>query len=168
MITNIKNNRLPIASTATVLCLLMFMGVSQAKEGGEQVVSAEIKQVQGQVSSLTPAKNPEYIGVDYQEDKETGVAYEIVLAIDKNIKLEHKRSLADIAVGDSVDVTYEEATVTTAEGQQQTRRTAKVISFVKPADTITRHKYGIFTEQETREMKEKNEGSLLPLKGIKE
>jgi hypothetical protein len=137
-----------------VLGLFCFVGMSQAQQGKEEEAVVEIKQVQGEVSSLSPKNNPKYIGITYKEDQERGTAEEIVLFIDKDVKLVHKRKLDEIGIGDKVDVTYNEITTMTEEGQKKiNNRIAKVIGFVGGPDKATRQKYWRLNEEEKEEEK---------------
>ncbi|MFC1514953.1 hypothetical protein ACFL5X_03530 [Candidatus Omnitrophota bacterium] len=131
-----------------LICLFFFYpaGISTALEDKEEEVITEVKEVQGEVSSLTPRINPQYIGVTYKEEQ--GVAYEIVLCIDEDLELAHKRDLTEIGIGDTVDITYHEITETAKDGKQRTMRVAKNIRFVRPADNATLMKYGLVARDE--------------------
>ena len=122
--------------------------ISQAQQVQEEVV-VETKQVQGEVSSLTPRGKPEYIGITYKEDNEKGTGYEIILFMDKDIKLVNKNELSEIGIGDTVDVTFEEITTTTQDGGSQNRRVAKSIRFIRKADEATLRKYGLIRDKES-------------------
>ena len=141
-----------IAAVVLSICCLVVVG--QAQQDQEVEIDIEIKHVQGEVSSITTPNNPRYIGITYKEDKESSTAYEMVLYIDKDLRLVHKRQLSEIGIGDTVDVTYHKITETTEEGRKSIKQVAKMIRFVRRADKDTRHKYGIYTEEEKREMRE--------------
>lgn len=154
-----------------VFILCSFLGMSLAQQGDKAKVSRETKYVSGEVSFLDLKSDPKRIGIDYKQDDESGVAYEIILFIDENVKLVHKGKLEEMGLGDSVHITYEDITSSGEEGKEETKRVAKIISFARAADTEKRHKYGVFSAEEKEEMKkakERAEADTLPLKGTKE
>jgi len=85
--------------------------------------------VNGEISGITK----KFISVVYKKDAETNTDYEMLILIDENVRLDHKKSLSELNVGDSVSIEYEDATVEDSAKRQKLRRTAKVISFVKSA-----------------------------------
>ncbi len=119
-----------------VLCLLAFAVVSVFgfTEAGfaqdkEKVIKTVSNGVNGEISGI--GKN--YISVVYGRDKEKGVDYEMLLPIDKNIQVEHKKSLGDMKVGDTVSVAYEDVITEDFSKKQTMKRKAKVVTFVKSA-----------------------------------
>jgi hypothetical protein len=90
---------------------------------------SEMKEIQGEVVWIKPGRA---IAIVYQRDIENHTEEEILLPLDKDVELEHKKDISQISVGDTVTVQYEEIT---EEKEAETRqmRKAKKIIFVKPA-----------------------------------
>jgi len=121
-----------ILKTAVILFMLII-GVAQAgevsfeKTGTTSVPVVTSGRIDGKISAIS--KN--YIVIVYKSDKER--EYEVLLPIDtQKIKIEHKKDLSALNIGDTVSIEYEDAKEDTLEGQRM-RRNAKVISFVSPA-----------------------------------
>ncbi|MDD4939668.1 MAG: hypothetical protein PHE18_05170 [Candidatus Omnitrophica bacterium] len=89
--------------------------------------TADIKEIFGQVTWI----GKKYISVVYATDDEKGVEYEMLLPYEKDLGLEHKRNLSDIAQGDMVRVQYEEEVKRFDSGRQEVKRKAKVVTFVR-------------------------------------
>jgi len=88
------------------------------------------KDVQGEISWM----NKKYIAVSYNRDLQKGTEEEMLLPIDKGIKLEHKKSLSELKIGDTVRVQYQEDAEVDDQGNQENgRRRATVVSFIKAA-----------------------------------
>lgn len=154
-----------------LIFLILFCFISltyiQAEQNKGQTV--ELKRVQGEVSSLSPKVDPLYIGIVYLQDEAQGADYEIILRISKNTSITHKKSLSEISIGDSVDVTYEVITGLDEAGVEQSEKVAKDIQFVSAADDAVLAKYGLkedpvdkFRSEKIREMAARGEW---PLKG---
>lgn len=127
----------------------------EVKKDEKEKVNAvsSMEEVEGQVSAVSK----QGIAVVYKKDTVKNTDYEIYLPIDKSLKLEHKKSLDQISVGDIVRVRYEELTEELKEGPKASRK-AKVITFLKPA------------EKRPEVIDEESEGdgeNSLPFKGIK-
>jgi lipopolysaccharide export LptBFGC system permease protein LptF len=143
-----------------VMLVFLSQGRLLAEEKKEEKIrtTSVMKEVEGEISAI----GKDYIAVVYERDNTKGEEYEILLPIDKDIKLVRKKSLDQIGVGDKVSIQYEELTEEYKEGPKQKRR-AKIISFVKPAE-----KKPEAVESETSVLNSgKPEEGELPLKGIK-
>ena len=127
-----------------LFCFVYGLGAEEEKE--EIEIKTVIKEIQGEVSYLSPRINPQYISVTYKEER--GTAYEMVLFIDEDLEVEHKRDLSEIGIGDTVGITYHEITEIPKEGRERTKRVAKILRFVRPADEATRKKYGLIKKEE--------------------
>ena len=103
---------------------------AQAKPKKQEVfvptVNSAVKEIQGEVSAIVN----NFISIIYKKEK--GVDYEIGFPIDKNVKLVHKKSLQEIAVGDTVSIEFEEVNETAKDGTITSRK-PKAIYFVRPA-----------------------------------
>lgn len=114
---------------AMALFLLCLVAVGETQEGKEKIkTTTASKEVQGEVSGI----GKDSISVVYMRDEKKRIEYEMLLPIEKDIRLVHKQRLDQINVGDIVRVQYEEVTEEYEEGPRSSRK-AKVISFVKPA-----------------------------------
>ena len=121
-----------------VVLVLGQASLSFAQENKKEDVTRKTvaKEVSGQVSGISSS----LISILYGQDKKT--SYEMALTIDKDTKVEHKKSLKEIQSGDTVLVKYEETTETykveDAKGQKKevTRRLGrqvKTVVFLKAA-----------------------------------
>ena len=112
---------------------------SYSKEKEEETIIT-FKEVMGEVSAITP----NFIAIVYRREEEKGVAYEIALPIDKEVRIVHKKNLKEIEVGDTVRVRFAEIRkkeeVEREGGKREERirmvgRKAKEIIFVRPKRT---------------------------------
>lgn len=87
-----------------------------------------MKGVSGEVSSVSK----DFIAIVYRRDAAKGTEEEVAFPIAKDVKIEHKKSLGQIGIGDMVDVQFEEVTEETKEGIKS-KRVAKVITFLRAA-----------------------------------
>ena len=88
----------------------------------------EKSELTGEVSAISK----DFIAIVFRRDEKKGTEEEIGLPIPKNVIVEHKKSLDQIAVGDMVSIQYDEV-VEQNETGKVTKRVAKVISFVRAA-----------------------------------
>jgi hypothetical protein len=86
-----------------------------------------IKELIGELVSLTPRNEPQFIAIAVEKEN---TDYYFVLAED--VKVVHKKRLSEIAVGDTVKIKYQVIVETTEEGKERRKHVAKVITFVKP------------------------------------
>ena len=75
--------------------------------------------------------NDKYIAISYNRDLVKGTEDEMLLPIDRNIRLEHKQGIDEIKAGDLVRVSYDEETEEDEKGEKRDSRKARVISFIK-------------------------------------
>jgi hypothetical protein len=98
--------------------------------------NGDVQEVQGEVSAIT--KNS--ISIVSERKAETGEETEMVFTFDpKKINLEHRKSLAGIAPGDTVAVRYRDETTDYGD-KQETKVSAVTIRFIKPADDQSEYK----------------------------
>lgn len=119
-----------IIKIGLIFILIMgFVGAAVAQEGKGKVQSSSVmKEVQGEITWM----NNKYIAVVYNHDLTNGTEDEILLPIDKDLQLQHKQKLSELAVGDTVTIQYAEDSEEDEQGQVQEKRHARIISFVKP------------------------------------
>jgi len=124
-----------IPSVLTVAVVFIFMGAGLAKEEkskgqiGPKRTSVK-KELQGEVTWIS--KTGDRIAIVYNRDEASRSEQEILLPIDKNTVLQHKKNLDEIKAGDTVSIQYEEVTEETPEGIKS-KRMAKTIYFIRAA-----------------------------------
>lgn len=94
------------------------------------VVSSTTKNVNGEVSAV----NNNFISVIYNRDLSKHSQDEICIPIGAGLAVEHKKDISQIAIGDTVDVKYEESVVKDKEGNKSSKRAAKVVTFLKAGE----------------------------------
>ena len=107
----------------------IFLGLAAIAQVSEtKRLKKAMKGVSGEVSGISK----DFIAIVYRRDETRGSEEEIGLPIAKDVIVEHKKSLSEIAVGDMVDVEFEEAEEETKDGARS-RRVAKVVRFIRAA-----------------------------------
>jgi hypothetical protein len=137
-----RTNKIPLIKM--IMSLILFSGlicsVNAAEKGAEDKEEPKKITLEKTVSGDVSGISPNFIAILYGQDKKT--SYEMALVIDKNTKVERKKSLKEIGAGDTVSVKYEETTQTHKEKTEKGKekditkilvRLAKVVSFVKAA-----------------------------------
>ncbi len=82
-----------------VFFLLCLVAVGQTQEEKEKIkTTTAAKEVQGEISGI----GKDCIAIVYERDLEKGIEYEMLLPIEKDIRLVHKQNLNQIKVGDIV------------------------------------------------------------------
>ena len=138
-----------IASASTVLLLSipaqaeqpkgMLQGAAEQTQQQEDNAIVVTKEITGKVSAINPMYH--FLTVIYQQEKEKGVEYELLLNFKDNVELRFKRALSELQFGDTIRVSYdekqEEAERQTTDGKTEhytkvLSRQAKVITFLKP------------------------------------
>ncbi|MFH0839268.1 MAG: hypothetical protein V1893_03690 [Candidatus Omnitrophota bacterium] len=113
-----------VLAAVLVLCLAETVQAQEEKAKAEKRKGA----IEGEISAISN----KYISIVYKKEKDA--EYEMLLPIDKDIEIIHKKSLDEMKVGDTVYIEYEDEVITdTAEEGQAMKRKAKVISFMSPA-----------------------------------
>jgi hypothetical protein len=123
------------------LVVILVLGVKAQAFSDEVVLEAnkpkkvtQEKTLDGEVVAISP----NFIAINYGVDKKT--SHEMALVIDKDTKVERKKSLQEIAPGDIVSVKYAEIAQVSKEivkGEEKSKarvlsRLAKVIRFINP------------------------------------
>ena len=88
------------------------------------------KLISGQVSGISG----NFIAVDCGMNPEGTGSREMVFNVDEGVQIEHKKSIKEIGVGDTVDVAYDEITKTAQDGKKTSKRVARAISFIRAAE----------------------------------
>lgn len=120
-----------IKISLAIVLVLGFTGtvLAKDKEKKEKVVKTSSGVVSGEISSISE----KFISVVYEKDKGKGIEYEILVPIDKDVKIEHKQNLSELKIGDRVSIQYEDTTVEDSDKRETLKRKATVIRFVKSA-----------------------------------
>ena len=147
-----------------ILAIVLIAGLTGtvlAQEGAEKgngkvASSSVMKEVQGEITWI----GKKDIAVVYNRDLAAGVEDEILLPIDKDIRLQHKQKLSELAVGDTIAIQYAEDTEDDGQGNIKVKRHARLISFVKPA--IKKPDTGTTTESTDDTLND-----TLSIKGVK-
>ncbi len=116
-----------------VMALMVLVSITLAfaeNEKSAAVGTKTAKEVEGPISGI----GKDYISIIYQKDDNDGIDYEIMLPLSEDMAMEHKQNLANLKVGDTVRVQYEETTEQNEKGPQSSRK-AQGITFVKSGVT---------------------------------
>jgi hypothetical protein len=119
----------------------------KAKENSkdEEKTTSVANKVTGQISSI----NKNSIAVVYKRDEAKGEEFEMLFPIDKNLRVVHKKNIAELAVGDTVEVQFEDVTIEMKDRKEGKRNTT-VLTFIsrseQPAETISGHNEANSTE----------------------
>jgi hypothetical protein len=115
-----------------IVLVLGFMATALAEPEEEAKKTVVVKELQGEVGGISS----NFIAVLYGMDAKKEAALEMALAMDKDVKIEDRKSLKDIGLGDIVSVSYEETTETKKEGDKDISRilsrVVKKIRFIRP------------------------------------
>lgn len=112
---------------------------AQAEDASPDDAIVVTKVITGKVSAINPKDR--FLTVIYQQEKEKGVEYELLLTLADKVELQHKQNLNELKYGDTIKVTYaekqQEAKRQTPDGAMEhytkvLSREATVIAFLKP------------------------------------
>ena len=114
--------------------IFIICGICRADgdEKSKRVVVRVAKEIQGEVAGISK----DSIAIIYNRNEATGEEYEMSFPVAKEAGIAHKKSISEIAVGDTVNVQYEEITEKSAEDKEkdpEIKRQVKVITFLRPA-----------------------------------
>lgn len=130
------------------------------KEATEERTVSVPKEIEGKVSGISP----NFIAIAYGESKQASL--EMAFDLNKNVKVNHKKSLSEIAMGDTVKVDYDEITRTRDDGKKISRRAAKMVTFLRKAEKIpeaAEPEVSSDIEEQSAE-----ESLSLPIKGVRQ
>ncbi len=119
-----------------ILALVFTLGISSialaksAEQGSSRIVKTSTKELTGTISGISI----DSISLVYKEDKQKGIEYEILLPLNSDIEIQHKKSLKDFNVGDMASVAFDEVVIELPGGEKKVERKIKMISFVRSAD----------------------------------
>ncbi len=99
---------------------------------GEKEEKKIIKRTSSEVSGEVGAVGKNSISIIYARDVNKSTEYEMLIPIDVNTVLVHKKSLSELKIGDKIEIQFEDATSEDA-GREKLERVARVITFVRPA-----------------------------------
>jgi len=140
--------------------LTLCIGFAQEnQENKETNIEVALKEATGVIGSLSA----NFIAIETGVDPQQGAATEAAFNLSKNVRIEHKNSLKEIKVGDTVTVGYEETIETRDDGRKMRKTLVKTITFLKPAPAEM-----TALEETTPPGEGESKGDSLPLKGLKE
>ena len=89
--------------------IFIICGICRADgdEKSKRVVVRVAKEIQGEVAGISK----DSIAIIYNRNEATGEEYEMSFPVAKEVDIVHKKSINEIAVGDTVNVQYEEILV---------------------------------------------------------
>jgi len=139
--------------------VLMVFNITLAQETAEAPKTETVsKTVTGIVSGISY----NFIAVMFGQDEKGEVAQEMAFNVDKSVKIEHKSDIGSIKAGDTVSVAYEETTQTSKDGVKTSKRMAKAITFLRPAQVKPEG-----AENGSLESSGNSADMPLPIKGMK-
>ena len=139
--------------------IILLSGAVLAQENQEKNIEVAQKEATGVIGSLSA----NFIAIETGVDSQAGAATEAAFDLSKNVRIEHKNSLKDLKVGDTVTVGYEETIETRDDGRKMRKTSVKTITFLKPAPAEM-----TALEETTPPVEGESKGGSLPLKGLKE
>ncbi len=110
--------------------LLSISEVAFAKS--EETEKNIIRRTSHEISGEVGAIGYNSISIIYERNEKTGMEYEMLIPVDANTKLERKKSLNELKIGDKIKIQFEDAT-SEDSGEEKLERKAKVISFLSSA-----------------------------------
>jgi len=122
-----------LSAIVVVSCSGQVLAQDVKDKKQQPAVASSIQTISGTVTAI----GKDYIAVAYEQDLARGVEYEIFLPVEKNARIEHKRKLSDIQLGDTVRLSYEEEVKTYSDGRADKKRKATKVSFLSPAKKVS-------------------------------
>ena len=154
-------------TVGVMLAMLLLIAIAEAKQSkgkskGEpakitQEEVVEVKKIKGKVACFSPRKNPKLVAITVKEENDEKIEdIDYLFYIDKDVEIERKKSLKEINIGDTIEITYDVIKITevTREGEEEEvktvekiKRLAKVIRFVKAKKPVIEGVYGYDSEE---------------------
>jgi len=129
---SIENRKRMVLIMAAGIFIIRAIALADGDEKSKRVVARVAKEIQGEVAGISK----DSIAIIYNRNEATGEEYEMSFPVAKEVDIVHKKSINEIAVGDTVNVQYEETTEKSAEDKEkdlEIKRQVKVITFLRPA-----------------------------------
>ena len=127
-----ENKKRMVLIMAAGIFIIRAIALADGDEKSKRVVARAAKEIQGEVAGISK----DSIAIIYNRNEATGEEYEMSFPVAKEVDIVHKKSINEIAVGDTVNVQYEETTEKSAEDKEkdlEIKRQVKVITFLRPA-----------------------------------
>jgi hypothetical protein len=122
-----KNKVMKLAGVFALIFCLLTLQESLSQEPKQKArQTSTMQELQGEITWVKKDK----IAIVYRTDETGKVDSEILLPVDKDVKLVHIKSTEQLSVGDVVSIQFEEATDETLEGPKTTRK-VKAMIFVR-------------------------------------
>ena len=109
------------------ICAQETAKLQQTKQAKQETAAKDITGTVGGIS-------PNFIAVTLGRGAQGQAALEMAFNLNKTVKIEHKNSIKDIKLGDTVQVAYDEITTTREDGSKSIRRVAKSVIFLRQAE----------------------------------
>ena len=129
---SIESRKRMVFFMAAGIFIIRAIALADGDEKSKRVVARVAKEIQGEVAGISK----DSIAIIYNRNEATGEEYEMSFPVAKEVDIVHKKSINEIAVGDTVNVQYEETTEKSAEDKEkdlEIKRQVKVITFLRPA-----------------------------------
>lgn len=120
-----KKIHYPILMFMLILSFLII-SVCMAQESKQEKPIVRVKEMVGEIVYFTPRNDPKVIAIG---NNETNTDYSFIIDAETNV--EHKKSLKELRVGDTVRIVYHEIVKTDKRKGMIDERVARQISFVK-------------------------------------
>jgi hypothetical protein len=116
------------------ILLLIAMGLIPGIAFGQAPQEEKEEIVRKSVSGEVAGISANFIAVAYGISEKEGSSLEMAFDVDKNVKIDHKKSIKEIGLGDMVEVAYDEIKKIDAQGKiKSSRRLARVVVFLRAA-----------------------------------
>lgn len=122
-----------------MLFVLVFVTLTSAVPamGAEKVSQAREEIISKSVLGIVTGVSANFIAVEYGSNQ-PGPATEMAFNVGKDVKIENKKSIKEISMGDTVEIAYSEMTRIDQDGKKLgSRRVANKVRFIKAAPKIT-------------------------------
>src|SRR3990167_7089594 len=129
---SIENRKRMVLIMAAGIFIIFAIALADGDEKSKRVVARVAKEIQGEAAGISK----DSIAIIYNRNEATGEEYEMSFPVAKEGDIVHKKRINEIAVGDTLNVKYEETTEKSAEDKEkdlEIKRQVKVITFLRPA-----------------------------------
>lgn len=123
-----------IGRAGLFILLLIFIGLIPGIALGQAPPEEKEEIIRKSVSGEVAGVSANFIAVAYGISEKEQSSLEMAFDVDKNVKIDHKKSIKEIGLGDMVEVVYDEIKKIDAQGKiTSSRRLARVIVFLRAA-----------------------------------
>lgn len=123
-----------IGKVGLSILLLAAMGLIPMIAFGQSPQEEKEEKTSKSVSGEVTGVSANFIAVAYGINEKEQSSLEMAFDVDKNVKIDHKKSIKEIGLGDMVEVVYDEIKKIDAQGKvTSSRRLARVVVFLRAA-----------------------------------